>query len=104
MANYGSSTLLNRVKRHLLSNKKKSIHWHIDYFLAEINSLIIKICLIPSSEPLECTIAQELSKICDNSIKNFGSSDCKCQSHLFFFKNLKYFTKKFSDIEPNQNG
>ena len=98
MGNYGSSTLLNRAKRHLLSKKEKSIHWHIDYLLASIHSLIIKIYLIPSIETLECTIAQELSKICDNCIKNFGSSDCKCTSHLFYFKNLDYFNENLSKI------
>ena len=98
MGNYGSSTLLNRVKRHLLNNKEKSIHWHIDYLLADIHSLITKIYLIPSNDPLECTIALELSEISDNCIKNFGSSDCKCTSHLFYFKNLDYFNENLSNI------
>ncbi|MFW9818759.1 MAG: DUF123 domain-containing protein [Candidatus Thorarchaeota archaeon] len=91
MGEYGSSTLLNRVKRHFLSKNEKKIHWHIDYLLADLHTIIIKIYLIPSKYPLECIIAREFPKICDNSIKNFGSSDCKCISHLFYFKNLDYF-------------
>jgi len=98
MGNYGSSTLLNRVKRHVLIKKNKSIHWHIDYLLADFRSLITKVYLIPSIEPLECKIAQELSEICDNSIQKFGSSDCKCTSHLFYFKNLNYFDENLSNI------
>jgi Uri superfamily endonuclease len=104
MGNYGSSTLLNRVKRHLLDKKEKRIHWHIDYLLADIHSKIFKIYLIPSAESLECTIAQQLSKICGSSIKRFGSSDCTCSSHLFYLKSLDQFDKKISNIYPNQNG
>jgi len=93
MGEYGSSTLLNRVNRHFLSKNEKNFHWHIDYLLADVHSMIIKTYLIPSKSPLECIIARELSEICDNSIKNFGSSDCKCISHLFYLKNLDYFQK-----------
>ena len=87
MGNTGASTLLNRVKRHLLNYTEKSIHWHIDYLLADTHSIITKIYLIPSNEPLECIIAQELSIIFENFIQNFGSSDCPCISHLFYIEN-----------------
>ncbi|MFX0023479.1 MAG: DUF123 domain-containing protein [Candidatus Hermodarchaeota archaeon] len=93
MGEYGSSTLLNRVKRHFLSKNEKKIHWHIDYLLTDPQSFIIKTYLIPSKCSLECIIAGEFSEICDNSIKNFGSSDCECTSHLFYFKNLDCFHK-----------
>ncbi len=93
MAEYGSSTLLNRVKRHFLSKNEKKIHWHIDYLLTNVHSIIKRTYLIPSKYPLECIVARELSEICDNSIKNFGSSDCKCISHLFYFENLECFDK-----------
>jgi Uri superfamily endonuclease len=91
MGVYGSTTLLNRVKRHLLSNDKKSIHWHIDYLLDNSHSTIVKLILIPSHEPLECKIAQEIFEHSWECVENFGSSDCKCKSHLFYFKDLKYF-------------
>lgn len=89
MGNTGSSTLLNRVKRHFLNKIEKKLHWHIDYLLADINAIIVKLYLIPSIKPLECIIAQELLEQCDNFIKNFGSSDCNCISHLFYFQNFK---------------
>ncbi|UCC20614.1 MAG: GIY-YIG nuclease family protein [Promethearchaeota archaeon] len=95
MGSYGSSTLLNRVKRHLLDKNEKNFHWHIDYLLANKRSNVIKIYLIPSIFPLECLIALELSKICDKFIKDFGSSDCQCNSHLFYFKNIEDFEKKY---------
>lgn len=84
MGDSGSATLVNRVKRHISLDNKK-IHWHIDYLLENENSMIIKIILIPSSYRLECIIAQELFDTSDGYIENFGSSDCECKSHLFFF-------------------
>jgi len=89
MGNTGSSTLLNRVKRHFLNKSEKKLHWHVDYLLADTNSLIVKLYLISSTKPLECIIALELLEQCNNFIKDFGSSDCNCKSHLFYFQNLK---------------
>ncbi len=83
----GSATLINRVKRHILPPEKKKTHWHIDYLLQE-TPLLIRIYLIPSSQRLECIIAQELLNISDGFIENFGSSDCNCVSHLVYLKNL----------------
>jgi len=69
----------SRLSRHLQDSKKR--HWHIDYLLekASVNEIIL--CEI--KERVECTIAQALSYQFD-SIPGFGSSDCKCPSHLFF--------------------
>lgn len=84
----GSATLINRVKRHVLPPEKKKVHWHIDYFLQNEKSLLIRIDLIPSSQRLECIVAQELLNLSDDFIENFGSSDCNCKSHLLYLKNL----------------
>lgn len=84
----GSATLINRVKRHVLPPEKKKIHWHIDYLLQNKKSLLIRIDLIPSSQRLECLVAQELLNLSDDFIENFGSSDCNCKSHLLYLKNL----------------
>jgi len=84
----GSVTLINRVKRHVLPPEKKKVHWHIDYLLQNESSLITKIILIPNSQKMECIIAQELRSISDDNVEDFGSSDCKCISHLIYFKNL----------------
>ncbi|MHA2400265.1 MAG: GIY-YIG nuclease family protein [Promethearchaeota archaeon] len=88
MGDYGSSTLINRVKRHLAWSSEKKIFWHIDYLLNISQISINRVFLIPSLQRLECFIASELSQVCDDSILNFGSSDCYCPSHLFFFLNL----------------
>ncbi|MHA1985598.1 MAG: GIY-YIG nuclease family protein [Promethearchaeota archaeon] len=89
MGNFGSSTLINRVKRHLRPSNQKKVHWHIDYLLNERNSYITQIYLIPSLERLECIITKELVKNTESYVRNFGSSDCDCQSHLLYSKEFK---------------
>ncbi len=69
----------SRLNRHLRSNKKP--HWHIDYLLEKAS--ISEIIFCETNDSVECTIAQALNSQFD-SIPGFGSSDCKCRSHLFF--------------------
>ncbi len=69
----------SRLNRHLKSDKKP--HWHIDYLLEK--AAISEIILCETKDRTECAIAQALSCQFD-SIPGFGSSDCKCRSHLFF--------------------
>ena len=97
MGDYGSSTLLNRVKRHVQTSENKKTHWHIDYLLNQKRNIITQLYLIPSLERLEWIIAKDLEKIAEENIKDFGSSDCDCLSHLFYFKEFKGFgnSKKF---------
>jgi len=69
----------SRLNRHLKGNKRP--RWHIDYLLqrASISNIII----YDTNDRVECAIAQSLSLQFD-AIPSFGSSDCKCHSHLFF--------------------
>ena len=69
----------SRVSRHLRRDKKP--HWHIDYLLEKASVVDISVC--QSEDRVECTIAQALGSQFD-SIPGFGSSDCRCRSHLFF--------------------
>lgn len=92
----GKRNLVQRVQRHL--RKRKKIKWHIDYLLSETKVKIIKSFLIKTTENYECNISYKIKNISDNSINNFGSSDCKCKSHLFYFKNNPYNKKDFIDI------
>ncbi|NVM18164.1 MAG: GIY-YIG nuclease family protein [Candidatus Lokiarchaeota archaeon] len=85
MKNKGSTTLENRVRRHISSPEKKKLFWHIDYLLANKICVITHIYLIPSLNRMECILSKELFKATDKYIKNFGSSDCLCPSHLYYF-------------------
>ena len=69
----------NRIERHLRDNKKT--YWHIDYLLNF--SDIINAYYRENNYREECIIAKSLNKIF-LPINEFGSSDCKCKSHLFY--------------------
>ncbi len=76
--------LENRLERHFRRNKKKK--WHIDYLLSNPLVSIDGAIVIQSKKKIECFISQYIEKNADKTIKNFGSSDCKCKGHLHFFK------------------
>lgn len=82
-----SVNLENRIRRHL--RKKKKVRWHIDYLLNSKFARIYGIIVIVSKKKEECKISKRIEKFADGSIKGFGSSDCKCKSHLHYFSNLK---------------
>ena len=71
--------LQSRLDRHLRTGKK--LHWHIDYLLEKAR--IEEIVTCHTTERMECTIACSLGERFE-SISGFGSSDCRCKSHLFF--------------------
>ena len=69
----------SRLLHHL--RRKKKPHWHIDYLLEQAELEEIVLCLVEQKK--ECSLAQALSEEFQ-SISGFGSSDCKCRSHLYF--------------------
>ena len=75
--------LENRINRHFKSQKK--FHWHIDYLLD--NSCIKEVIYAETQEKKECMLAKTLNNY--EKIKKFGSSDCNCESHLFFSDNFE---------------
>jgi Uri superfamily endonuclease len=89
MGSNGSNTLENRVKRHVSTSNNKKTYWHIDYLLNYERSIITKVFLIPSLYRLECLIARELMDFSDGFIEDFGSTDCLCNSHLYYFQQFK---------------
>ena len=75
----GMNGLEARLQHHL--RKKKKPHWHIDYLLEEAEIKDVVLCQV--SERIECSLAQALANEFQ-SVPGFGSSDCKCKSHLYF--------------------
>ncbi len=71
--------LEKRVGRHM--RKEKKIHWHIDYLLSRARAT--EVIVAQSEERKECAVTAELAKNLP-TIQGFGSSDCKCESHLFY--------------------
>jgi sugar fermentation stimulation protein A len=83
-----------RIERH--KRKRKNLFWHIDYLREQ--AVLIHALPIRSSSRLECKIAGSFRKISDDRIKDFGSSDCDCDSHLFYMEKNPVESKKFIDL------
>jgi Uri superfamily endonuclease len=68
-----------RISRHLRAEKR--LFWHIDYLTkyAKIRDIFYN----PTQKKDECKLAHLLASEF-SAIKNFGSGDCGCQSHLFY--------------------
>lgn len=75
---------LARVIRHINLNqrKNKKPHWHIDALLLSIYFEIIDIYCIHTDEQIECMLAHRMT---GKVIPGFGSSDCSCTGHLFYY-------------------
>ncbi len=84
---YVGSALTNlekRVRRH--QSTKKKLFWHVDYLLEKTE--IVNVFQVESPMRLECALAEKLSEQL-KTFPEFGCSDCRCKSHLFFHENKK---------------
>lgn len=93
-----------RISRHLRTNKK--VKWHIDYITSSPNFEIIKTYIKNSDIKEECEIASIFENIFEY-IKNFGSSDCRNKSHLFYSNDINKINeviKKLNFIEIDIKG
>ncbi|NLT72959.1 MAG: GIY-YIG nuclease family protein [Chloroflexi bacterium] len=73
--------LRRRVGRHLRGARR--LHWHIDYLL--LHAVLLEIWYLESPTPLECLWAHALAAQPGlvHWGRRFGSSDCRCPTHLF---------------------
>ena len=76
-----------RLARHLKSVKKK--FWHIDYLLTSPAVAVRRIFTCEAAKTEECRLADLLRKR-GSAVTGFGSSDCKCKSHLFKIRNYEF--------------
>ena len=79
--------LEKRIERHLRKTKQK--FWHIDYLLDNADVDVLKVFHKKAGRLEECKIAKNISEI-GVPVKGFGSSDCKCKSHLFKLKGYQF--------------
>lgn len=78
----GPGGLASRINRHL--KLRKSLHWHIDYLRAKCE--IRGIHFVTGKTRRECAWARLLPF---ERITGFGSSDCRCKSHLLYTQRLR---------------
>ena len=77
------NNLQKRIERHKSKNKKK--HWHIDYFLEKAKILDVK--TLKTKKRKECWLSNEIKSFKGRTImKKFGSTDCNCETHLYYFQ------------------
>lgn len=76
--------LESRIARHLRTRKR--MRWHIDYLLRYGRILVVK--RYTTGDRSECELSQRVEKVRGSRIvaAGFGSSDCRCSSHLFYFQ------------------
>jgi sugar fermentation stimulation protein A len=92
-----AKNLKARMQRHL--RRRKKFHWHIDYLREHCH---VVACLpIRSADSLECGLARAVADIAEGSVSRFGSSDCLCPSHLFYFSSNPLKNAKFIEVLVN---
>lgn len=81
---YAGSAMANlgkRIERHRRLRKRK--HWHIDHLREEAR--FVEAWAFRSPRREECALARAAARIAAEALPRFGSSDCRCPSHLFRF-------------------
>jgi Uncharacterized conserved protein len=76
----GTGGISGRLKHHF--HKAVRSHWHIDFLSKETCLLDAYYLVLPKE--FEHVLASKLKNIFHSPIPKFGSSDCKCTSHLFY--------------------
>ena len=92
---FGPGGLRARAGRHLRGGN--NVRWHIDY-LRQITEAWA-VWFYTGSERMEHQWANSLERLpqLSSPMKNFGSSDCTCTTHLFFSQTapaLKHFEQQ----------
>lgn len=93
-AGSAKKNLLKRIQRHKSTSKK--LFWHIDYIRQEMD--FVADLPIRTADDLECSLAKDIRNISNEEISGFGSSDCKCISHLFRMSNNPLSDKSFMEV------
>ncbi len=88
------NNLTARLNRH--ETLRKRAHWHIDYLRPLASTF--RAFPIRASIRLECDIAQAASGLFQAAHKGFGSSDCGCETHLFFSREDPLHAQRFHDF------
>ena len=76
--------LESRIARHLRT--KKRLRWHVDYLLRY--GEVIEVKLYSGVNQSECELSRRVEKLPGSMVvaPGFGSSDCRCATHLFQFR------------------
>lgn len=84
------NSLESRVGRHF--SDEKNVHWHIDYFTEKAD--VFAFMGLKTGSDWECILAESAMEESE-PVKDFGSSDCSCNSHLFRISELENIPEVF---------
>lgn len=90
------NSLEKRVERHLGRAKRK--FWHIDYLLDSVGVKVLKVFWAEALKLEECQISRKIAER-GIPIRGFGSSDCRCESHLFKLRNYGFLREFMHGIQ-----
>ena len=76
---HGPGGLAARLRRYAVGPRR--LHWHIDYLLEKVE--LIGAIFRADAERRECSWACWVANHAQGRVPGFGSSDCRCASHLF---------------------
>jgi Uri superfamily endonuclease len=97
---FGPGGLQARIKHHLRPLRRA--HWHIDYLRRAAE--VLDVWYTSDNMRLECIWANiALENRNTSQVRGFGSSDCRCQSHLLAATsrpNLRDFRRRFNLMQP----
>ncbi len=93
-AGSAARNLGRRVERHRRGGTRT--HWHIDYLreTARFHAALP----VRSAASLECRMAAGVAALAGWSVPGFGSSDCRCPSHLFAMEGDPLRQRAFIDL------
>lgn len=96
----GPGGVISRLKHH--SKISKRSHWHLDYLRAETE--FYEAYALCSQERKECEWAGLMAKneVISEPLKGFGSSDCQCSTHLFYFSSSVKMAKAIQGVKGIQ--
>ena len=89
------NNLEKRVIRHC--KKAKRIFWHADYLLSNKFANVAEVFFKSGPKAEECRIAERVQSI-GVPVVGFGSSDCRCTSHLCKMRNRVSARRLLSDM------
>jgi len=92
------NNLEKRVARHCTRVKRK--FWHVDYLLSNRSVRITEILFKAAGKDEECKIADRLQSV-GTPLIGFGSSDCRCKSHLYKVRNIVSARRLLNDMASN---
>lgn len=87
----------SRVRRHVRGGKR--LHWHIDY-LREV-AAVVEVWYLASTARLECRWCRAATGLngAQVPVVGFGSSGCRCPSHLLYFAAMPSFERFQRQLE-----